>query len=668
MRLNRVGFTLVELLVVIVILGIITGISIPLIRNIQASNEMKKYTTYMDSLKNSAKLYVDSYAEDLFGHEESGCAIIQYNQMEEKGLLKDIALGDVSCDSEKTFVKVVKVNNKYGYYTSIGCGKKDAAGKVEVETKLPENELSGLELCGADQKTIISFSTTPESSYSINNQRKNITIHALSPTGFHEDFRVNYSFVKKEDVEELEISKENPQDKLIGGWIKLPIEMIGGALQKNKIYDGENITISSKKIQTPINQTEDLYIVLNIENVKDLTGRNWTTEPDKSKYLYLGPFRVDNSKPIFDDVSGVVSSKEEYNDIQPKLNIKVADTKFSTEDDLKMCISYDSDTCSKKISDIKNNNGYEKYISNKVLDNIQDEYDGSSHTVYVTVGDAAGNYETKNYNYTIAHRYTLTYNVDGGSACSPSKKTVTYNVGSTVTWGPLCETTKNDYDFLGWYNGETRITSETPATGNITVKANWKQRKCASGYYMNSGGCSQCPSTHPYSAEGSTSINNCYKEYTAPKNCLTTHTVLQEGKNFSVSGMYVYDTDNNKMLCVESVQLFARGASPEANSEFECKALTGLHCYQPDPVGTYDPNNWKGNNLCPKGCISLFTGTATTKQWDVGGTLIKGFDNKNNKNITESISKSDHCHCRAILEKGNETTCKFYYGGEVNCP
>ena len=39
MRLKHKGFTLVELLVTIVILGIITGISIPIIRNIQAHNQ-----------------------------------------------------------------------------------------------------------------------------------------------------------------------------------------------------------------------------------------------------------------------------------------------------------------------------------------------------------------------------------------------------------------------------------------------------------------------------------------------------------------------------------------------------------------------------------------------------------------------------------------------------
>ena len=85
---NNKGFTLVELLVAVAILGIITGMSIPLIRNVRQNNEQRKYTSYGESLVQSAKLYVDSYGEDLFGHKKSGCALITYQQLEDKGLAK----------------------------------------------------------------------------------------------------------------------------------------------------------------------------------------------------------------------------------------------------------------------------------------------------------------------------------------------------------------------------------------------------------------------------------------------------------------------------------------------------------------------------------------------------------------------------------------------------
>ena len=64
-RRNNKGFTLVELLVTISILGIVSVMAMPIIRNIVEANNMKKFITYKDSVESSAKLYVDSYAEDL---------------------------------------------------------------------------------------------------------------------------------------------------------------------------------------------------------------------------------------------------------------------------------------------------------------------------------------------------------------------------------------------------------------------------------------------------------------------------------------------------------------------------------------------------------------------------------------------------------------------------
>ena len=77
---NKKGFTLVELLVVIAILGIITGISIPLIRNVQKAMVKKKYTTYLNGLKTSAKLYNDSYSEDMFGHNKTGVYCVKFSE------------------------------------------------------------------------------------------------------------------------------------------------------------------------------------------------------------------------------------------------------------------------------------------------------------------------------------------------------------------------------------------------------------------------------------------------------------------------------------------------------------------------------------------------------------------------------------------------------------
>ena len=480
---HRRGFTLVELLVVIVILGIITGISIPLIRNIQESNEMRKYTTYMDSIKQSAKLYTNSYQEDMFGHHESGCATITYKQLEEKGLLKDIMISDVSCNSENTFVKVVKLDNHFSYSVSIGCGSKKADGTVNLETILPEGGIPGMDICHLNSNANVYFTTIPVSSAGINYQRRNVVLNMTSHTGFHEDINISYGFIDSNNKP----ANNTNEPSLVDGWKKLNINYIGGNEQKKEIEVGNSITLSTDKIQTPSNHTGDYYLVLKINQLKDLSGREWNEASHLNDYVYLGPYRIDNTKPVFDDTSTVVSNNADYNSLDPKLKISVTDN-YSTAGDLRMCYAYDNDTCSKKVKDIKNKTGYVSYDGNAVLSNIKDKYDGSSHTIYVTVGDAAGNYETKTFTYTIAKRYTLTYDSKSGSECTP--KSVTFNIDKTVKWGTLCTSTRNGFLFRGWKDSSGNVvTADTIATSDIKVTAQWVANETLNQTYGLSNEC-----------------------------------------------------------------------------------------------------------------------------------------------------------------------------------
>ena len=83
------GFTLIELLVAIVILAIIIVLSIPQISNLINSNNDARFKAYEKTVLTSGKLYVDSYTEDIFGNNESGCYDVGYFDMEDKNLIKE---------------------------------------------------------------------------------------------------------------------------------------------------------------------------------------------------------------------------------------------------------------------------------------------------------------------------------------------------------------------------------------------------------------------------------------------------------------------------------------------------------------------------------------------------------------------------------------------------
>lgn len=141
MRKNNKGFTLIEVLVAITIMGIITVMALPGVQQLQSRNRERKYEKYGESLVSSAKLYVDSNEEDIFGYALSGCADITYKELETKALAKDYETNGVTCagnpdtedHSDDTFIHVEKNNNKYVYQPYITCTDKKT-GKIVYQT------------------------------------------------------------------------------------------------------------------------------------------------------------------------------------------------------------------------------------------------------------------------------------------------------------------------------------------------------------------------------------------------------------------------------------------------------------------------------------------------------------------------------------------------------
>lgn len=79
-NINYKAFTLIEMLVVVIIIGIILAIAIPSVRNITNQNKNKIYRTHMDIVEAKTKLLIDQYKGELLSKKEN-CFEINYQEL-----------------------------------------------------------------------------------------------------------------------------------------------------------------------------------------------------------------------------------------------------------------------------------------------------------------------------------------------------------------------------------------------------------------------------------------------------------------------------------------------------------------------------------------------------------------------------------------------------------
>ena len=378
---RRKGFTLVELLVTISILGLITALSLPVIRNIIEANTMKKYSTYKDSVESSAKLYVDSYSDDLFGKKLSGCAYITYDQMNEKKLIKDIQENGISCNSDKTYVKVVKLGGKYAYSTQIGCGttsnKKVKLESGKVNVTYPTGGIDQDPSCGYDAVKL-DVDVSPKYYKNTDKKKYPVRIVLSSNTGINNGVKVKYAWLKE--------GQAYSDDLLQYATFK------GQSIEKQKqdILNNKKITIKSNEILTPSGETGSYRLALKIESATDVVGGNLTEK--LTSPIIFEPYKIDNLPPVINSIK--VTSKEEFASLSAKVSLSATDNdKMSSFEELKVCIRTDNKTCT--------DSEYKAYKTSYSLTIPGNKYDGSTKKVYVSVKDNAGNVTKDSADYTI---------------------------------------------------------------------------------------------------------------------------------------------------------------------------------------------------------------------------------------------------------------------------
>lgn len=665
MNKNRNGFTLVELLVTIAILGIITGISIPVIRNVQTAQAEKKYTVYLDSVNYAAKAYTDSYSIDLFNDRATGCAYVYYNDLNRYHLIQDIDISGITCNSDYTVVKVVKYRDKYYFNPYIGCGEGNGS-KIENPNLFRPTKAEISEICDINSNAVITFISTPKTSDAITYKIFSPKINIYSETGVTDSPpRIQYGFSYSDDPNNLSIINNS--------WKDASFKILPVTAQEKFIKAAKpQLFSSNNSFETPSNATGDVYLVLKVNKLVDLAGEEWKTiKKPSDNYVILGPYRVDNEAPNYNGSKIVSSGGSRYNSTKPKFDLKVTDEHFTPEKDLKICYTYDSDDSCPKPNNSQELAGmtkFKKYKKDEVLTKITDNYDGAIHKVHVTVADAAGNYQQKTFDYRVSKAYKLTFNTDGGSTCNPASISQIENYAwnesvvneSGLNVHTFCTPTKAGNTFGGWYTGKngtgTEVKVTDKATKDLTVYAKWIPKTVKVTFDCN-GGATSGTKTYTYGTSGQKFNHTCTKlGYTLDGWKLNkADTVKKYDVANSISDSWINSYSPSTTLYAHWTLASYTCAAGKylAKSATACVTCTANH-YCPGGTFKYSTTVNQGINNCSSG---YSCGTGKSKASDCCMSVPA------NKFIKKEFDATPTA-CETGYEKAAHTVC---YGNKSAC-
>ncbi len=152
---NKKGFTLVELMLVIVIIGIISVITIPNIMEALDDSRTEGGSTMEKTLKKDLELYNTDNEEDMWDDSKSyECQTISFAELKESN--PDINLGECLFNNQEGYLTIVKV--KSGGTDASGeatCGVDDEDDEESALPKMKYEYYVGI-TCGKDLKAIAS--------------------------------------------------------------------------------------------------------------------------------------------------------------------------------------------------------------------------------------------------------------------------------------------------------------------------------------------------------------------------------------------------------------------------------------------------------------------------------------------------------------------------------
>ena len=141
---RKQAFTLIEMLVVIIIIGILLAIVIPSVSAIISNRSKKLYKTHMELVEKATTLYADQYKGELLA-DDTSCFLINYTNLLNDNLIKEDEIkcegyiileksgNNKSLNSSYYLTCVDKSNNKLSNSNNVPTGCKGFNGKFKME-------------------------------------------------------------------------------------------------------------------------------------------------------------------------------------------------------------------------------------------------------------------------------------------------------------------------------------------------------------------------------------------------------------------------------------------------------------------------------------------------------------------------------------------------------
>ena len=654
---TKTGFTLVELLVVIMIMGIILGICIPAVVNLQKSQNAKKFEYFTTIVEEAADLYVEQYGKSF--DEAENCFDIPYDLLVEEELIQESDITCLSSEGQQGIVQATRVpgTNHFTYQYFLTCTDR-TTGEVFHESGTAPTGCKGVNgnfIVNIDSAVKVVDGVT--SDYTFDTWTRGKVIITLSS--------VNPYFY---DIDHYEYSLDGSSYvRMTGNQVTFEASM------NKKVY--------FRAVDTNGNISGDTVVIIKIDNDKPTATLSLSgTKGDNDWYIStvtgtctnqndgsgsgiasctVNPesYTTSNSSATFTltikDYAGnsnSVSQTVKIDKDPPVMSgatLKTADGKNYTSG------STTSQDVTITVSATDTPSGIAKYIYS--TDNWATTRDVPANWVINTTSsadyqvkavDKAGNKSSNTVKFTVKVNkiFTVTFDATGGTV-SPTSKNVTYS----STYGTLPNPTRTGYTFTGWYtsaSGGTKVSSSTKVTtsANHKLYAHWTTNSYTldinpdnNSYGTNAGAGARVTSfnVRVVDANGSTVLTqNNISDFNqgVPFNSTIYITGITYKKGYVYNG---YGNTNIQVVSASSTSITLK-TTVAANSSFSINTKgtcidqsVNVYVDAYAEAWGWNEEGWghggvNENTTYSQTCFDL-TGASTFEIWTNGNTVGKGW-------------------------------------------